>query len=247
MRHTHRLSSTLFIAWSCVCACLRAQSVPPESSNRPALDTRIGTVAMVHQVVTLTGALRIAAMYLAESYVSFGLELKGGEAQPRIDLDIREGLSLRQVLDLIFVQAKDYQYSAVSAHLINVSPKEAKLRGDAFLNRRIQRFDVERTMASQIYIVPELYIPEIQTEGDKRKIYQFAGPFASGEITLHLRDKTIREIFNAVAEATEAAPRDPEPIGWIYDPDGQATGNHRTTGMFVTSNIRHDRQNKEPR
>ena len=237
MKVSYKLALNALISICPLFALRPDQSAAPSSEHsRSALESKIGVPISSQETVGLVEALRIAALYLPHSYVSYGIELKGG-APPAVVLSLKEGLTLKQVLDSIFSQTKEYEYTVVSDHLIDVSPKSARSRSDDPMSLPIQTFDVERMGVGEIFTAPELFVRELQTQESRRKIYTFAGPFGGPEVTLHLRNKTLREVFNAIAIATEHSAEGSIPVGWIFDPDREATGDHRLSAMFVTSNI----------
>jgi hypothetical protein len=62
------------------------------------------------------------------------------------------------------------------------------------------------------------------------------GQIGEPRVTLHLRKATIREILNAVAQATEQFPPQYFPLGWVYsfqpDPTSPIGGLHSWKPLY---------------
>ena len=144
----------------------------------------------------------------------------------------------------VFRQMPGYEYETISEHTISVYPKGAKDDPNDLLNVKVPQFDVDNAPAGRIMGFPDLFIPELHDRifpvqpGQERRPTVYIGPVPRGpEVTVHLRNVTVREILNTVAVATES-PRgngkDEAPYGWIYRTTTE-TGEHRPYwGVFAS-------------
>lgn len=181
---------------------------------------------IVLQGVALPTAVSEVGAQLRGGYVLFGIELHLKEGRPPIvNLNLRPGSTLGDALRQMFQQLPDYRFEVASAHLINIYPAGAKQDPSDLLNMRIARFDVVGQSAYTILSLPEHFIPELRTRlspGATGEVGTILSPVGTEtEITLRLRNATLREILNAASEATERFPPKYPPSGWVcsFTPD----------------------------
>lgn len=184
-------------------------------------------VPLSGQSVPLTVALQQLGNRIRGGYVLFGVEvLEINGLEPSLKLSIDPGATLGDALRQITKQVPGYQYEVISEHLINFYPTST--RGDSGnpLNMRVARFDVDSQRAGLILTWPERFIPELrEPEANATKdraspglhIDLFVGAVAIGPtVTLHLRDVSVRQILNAVTQATDARSDVDTPLGWEF-------------------------------
>lgn len=199
-----------------------AATARPSSGVDPKmpLDLPLFPVPIVQENVPLAKALSEVAVNVTQGYVLFGIELRlDNDKEPVVNLNVKEGSTIGDALHEIFSQLPNYRFTVVSAHLINVFPREAL--GDASdpLNIHVARFDVLNEDPWGIISRPEDFIPQLRA---RLKLPQRAfGGIGIGQVvgqktTIHLRDVTIRQILNAASEATEKYPPDSSPLGWVW-------------------------------
>ena len=179
------------------------------------------------ETIALTSALWTAGHSMKRDFISFGIELDSIDSvvEPKIDAGMPSGGTVGAFLENVFRQVPNYEYEIVSEHLVSVHPLRAKADPNSPLNLRIARFDVENVPTGWLLAFPSKYIPELHerlhpsTPG-KQQIVVYTGIAPLGpQISLHLRDVTIREILIAASIATETAEgEDACPMGWTYRP-----------------------------
>ncbi len=194
---------------------------------------------IVRKRIPLTKALSEVGVEIRHGYVSFGIEarLKDGE-EPSVDLSIQPGSTVGDALHQILRQLPEYRFEVVSDHLIGIYPAGAKEDPNDLLNLHVSRFDVVSEDPGALLSRPQDFIPELKGRLTPRRA---GGPQPGGTggdelrgvgpgITLHLRNVTVRDILNAVSEATEKFPPNLSPVGWVYsfqpDPNLPAGGVH---------------------
>ena len=144
-----------------------------------------------------------------------------------VDLSIPPYTSAEEGLRRIFKQLPEYTFAVLSHHLVSVYPRSAMADRADPLNLKVKRFDVEGERAGTILTWPDRFIPELKNrtaaalpESEKaHHIDIYVGSVAVGPlVTLHLRHVTVRQILNAVSEATEKAAPKEGAWGWVYSP-----------------------------
>jgi hypothetical protein len=222
----------------------RAWASSPEG---PRLSARTGrTPIEIHQV-PLTEALKWLGASVEHGYVLFGVELYGYEGkEPVVDLNIPPYTSAGEGLRRIFKQLSEYTFAVLTEHFVSVYPKGAMADPADPLNLKIKGFDVVGESAGVIFTWPERFIPKLKkrtatapSESEKaHHIDLYVGPVAGGTlVTLHLRDVTVRQILNAVSEATEKAPPKDGLLGWLYLPAPKSSAVNGSLGhwrLFMT-------------
>jgi hypothetical protein len=217
------------------------------SRQRPRLSARTGGLPLeVHQV-PLTQALEGLAIRIEQGYVLFGVEVYRYDVkEPVVDLNIPPYTSAEEGLRKIFKQVPEYTFAVLSDHFVSVYPRAAMADRADQLNLKVKRFDVEGESAGVIFTWPERFIPELKNrtaaalpESEKaHRVDIYVGPVAGGAlVTLHLRDVTVRQILNAVSEATEKAAPIEGPLGWLYSPASKSPSGKGPVGywrMFMT-------------
>jgi hypothetical protein len=217
------------------------------SPEGPRLSAGTGrTPKEIHQV-PLTQALKWLGASVEHGYVLFGVELYGYEGkEPVVDLKIPPYTSAEEGLRRIFKQLPEYTFEVLSEHLVSVYPKGAMADPADPLNLKIKAFDVVGESAGVIFTWPERFIPKLKkrtatapSESEKaHHVDLYVGPVAGGSlVTLHLRDVTVRQILNAVSEATEKSPPKEGPLGWLYSPAVKSPSGQGPSGywrMFMT-------------
>ena len=147
---------------------------------------------------------------------------------------VSENESVRDILRRIFSADTRYTYSLVSNSLIEVFPVGSKNDMSNLLNMRVKKFSYEK-LAEPSYIITDIdrIVPELseflernRQEYSKRSgiEYGFGGSIPRGnqerEISLELRDVTVREILNAAALLSLQLFREHGfliPVGWKYE------------------------------
>jgi len=189
------------------------------------LTLRLRPVPATTEKIPLTGALRTVGSRTQGGYVLFGIELRLVEnREPLVGLN-GTCSTLGEALRQIFGQLPGYRYEVVSEHFIQVYPDGAQKDTTDALNTTVPSFDVVGEVPWQILAHPESYIPQLHAR--LRPGEPFLGPGGAFgglglgprppglTITLHLRNVTVREILNAVAQAGENFPADFAPTGWL--------------------------------
>ncbi len=138
--------------------------------------------------------------------------------EPTVDVNLPPGSNLGDGMGQVFAQLPNYTFRVVSPHLINVFPQQADRNANDLLNLRVARFDVVDQDPAHILGYPDDFIGEIRAHlrpPGGGVLGEVLGPL-NGPLTLHLRSVTVRQIFNAVAEASENLPGQSEPCGWVW-------------------------------
>lgn len=201
---------------------------------------------LVCSKIPLTQALSEVATGLEGGYVLFGIEvhLIDGK-EPSVKLDVSAETTLGAVLEGVLRQLPGYKLEIVSHHLVNIYPAGAKSDPNDALNLRIDHFDVVDKPPDVLLNYPPLFMPALANRLAQRKsgpslAYQFPSQWVEGvgpKVTLHLRNMTVREIFNRVSEASEKLPAKYLPVGWVVSlsPDpALATGWVYSFRLFTT-------------
>lgn len=203
------------------------------------LELPLSPVPIARKEVPLATALSEAGTRVRNGYVLFGLEmrLKNGKL-PVVNLNVHPGSTLGVVLAQISRQLPGYEFNVVSEHLINIHPARTVEAKDDPLNFHVTHFDVANEMPDSIISRPQDFIPELnQRLAAKRAHAEPSGYIGPGlrsvgpTVTLHLSNVTVREILNAVAEATGEFPPQYAPFGWVYslEPDPKLPGGGKHT------------------
>jgi hypothetical protein len=173
--------------------------------------------------VPLTLALQQLGGAIRGGYVLFGIEVQTVDRkEPTVKLGIEPGTAFGDALRQLLAQAPGYRVEVISDHLVNIYPGTAKGDSNDLLNMLVPRFDVVSQRAGVVLSWPERFIPELyqrlaasKTSGSGQHIDLYVGAVAIGpEITLHLRNVTVRQILNAVTEASDANAGVEAPVGW---------------------------------
>jgi len=226
-----------------------ASCVHAQTKSRPVdsrlLDLPLAPVRVVQDKVPFSNAFEQIGIRVRNSFVLFGVEthLRGGK-ELAVSLDLPPGSTVGSALQQVLRQVPDYTYEIAGRHLINVYPLGAKTDAQNVLNTVVRRFDVAGEQASSILSAPEFFIPELKrrlappTEGAPGPS-GYAGRGLRGTappVTLHLTSVTVRQILNAIAEATEQFPPQYAPLGWVYsfqpDPALPSGGKHTWAFLF---------------
>ncbi len=195
------------------------------NTDQPAvLKLPIFPVPIVAEKVPLTKALSEIGVHLRDGYVLFGIEMRlTNGKEPTVDLNVTPGSTLGDALRQVFRRLPDYRFEVLSVHLINVYPAGAKDDPDDLLNFRVAGFDIVGEQADSIIQGPDDYIPDFKarlTARTKGPPPPIEAPFSTlrsvgYDVTLHLRSVTVRQVLNAVTEATEKLPTQHLPLGWV--------------------------------
>jgi hypothetical protein len=243
MRRGKTVVSTLLLALSF--------SILAAADESALLKLPLFPVPIVRQHVPLTRALPHIGVFVREGYVVFGVEVRVRDhKEPTVDVNLKPGSTLGDGMRQVFAQLPSYTFKVVSAHLINVFPQGADRDLDDLLNLRVAQFDVVDQHPDRVLISPDDFIGELRARlrppggGVLGEVLESAsGP----RTTLHLRNVTVRQIFNAVTEATENFLAECEPLGWVWlfndDPsfkaDPHLAGGGRYSS-FPLSSVPHD-------
>lgn len=208
---------TLVLSLNCVTS---AQMQPKVDQHPSTLELRLWPVVL--HASPLTKALSDIGAKVREGYVLFGAEIlleKGKE--PVVDLNLDVGETVGDALQQIINQLPGYTFKAISPHIINVYPKGATEDPNDILNLRVPQFDAVNTHPSDVLSRPQHFISELKArltpQGSPQPTGYIDGIHGSGPtVTVHLRNTTVREILNAVSEATDQFPATDAPLGWMY-------------------------------
>jgi hypothetical protein len=172
--------------------------------------------------------------------VLFAVEMiKRDSTAPAVAVRVKGAQRLRDSLDEVVRQLPGYEYELISEQLISVRPRGAKTDPTNILNTIVARVDLIDEPPGNVLGYPDDYIPELKTrmKGSSRPS-QLSAPRRPGRgITLHLNNVTVREILNAVSEASiqqqqrpgkQGRPEPPrlEPLGWTYSFDPATETHH---------------------
>ncbi|MFQ5664109.1 MAG: hypothetical protein ACE5HL_09770 [Terriglobia bacterium] len=126
------------------------------------------------------------------------------------------------ILDDIVAQDPRYSYELVDSNAIHVFPRNAKTDPNDLLNVKVKHFEVSAAPYDLLLKYPQYHIPELQVELIRRsKAGGVVGHMMGGvdvpKVTLSLRDVTVRDVLNAIAQQTlEFAGSQHAATGWIY-------------------------------
>lgn len=202
-------------------------------------------VQIARDHVTLTQALGAFGVYVQGGYTLFGIELRAKDGkEPLVSLNLTPGSRLGDALRQIMAQMPGYEYEVVSQHMINIFPLGARKDQEDVLNIAVPQFDVTGADAVQILTSPMDFIPELaawlwsRNPGESPKPTGYGGEVmrsTNPPVTLHLKNTTVRQILNAVSEATEQFPPDHQPLGWsyLYQPDQVLKTGGKHLWMFL--------------
>lgn len=225
----------------------------------PLLNLPLFPVPVSFTKIPITKALAEVGIRLRNGYVLFGIEvyLENG-SEPMVDVKLKPPASLGEALRQIFRQIPEYKFEVISDHLINVYPSLAKQDPFNVLNTRVQRFEVVDEQADGILYSPGDFIPEL----NERLIPKRGPPQPSGYsgpglrsigpgVTLHLENVTVRQVLNAVSEATTEFPANYSPLGWVYlfepDPTSPVGGKHSWTVHWSAPSTWKEKSENAPR
>jgi len=195
------------------------------AGNEEGTPLRLPLIPPAEQVhgLPLTKVLSKVGSRVKGGYVLFGVEvaLRGGK-EPTISLSDKGGADLGTALREILSQIPDYEMHVISAHLIEILPRRARTDPKDLLNLRIATFSVTNTPAASILAHPARFIPELQARLKPRAalgtrpVQVYSGPFAlsGSEVTLHLQNVSVRQILDAVSEATGSLGTGQQRFGW---------------------------------
>ncbi|HEV8383908.1 MAG TPA: hypothetical protein VGQ11_03475, partial [Candidatus Acidoferrales bacterium] len=198
---------------------------PPRPGEPALFQLPLFPVHIAQKNISLSKALEEIGVRVRNGYVLFGIEVHREDGkEPSVNLDLPPGSTLGDALQQVFRQLPNYSYELVSPHLINIYPAGTKTDPQDPLNIRVQRFEITNKQASDVLAAPHLFIAELQ----QRLTPPRAGaPQPSGSVgprmrstgppvSLRLRGRTVRQILNAITEATEQFPPQYTPVGWVY-------------------------------
>jgi len=149
--------------------------------------------------------LNLALQRVAREFdLAVGFEsLPDSEAQPNINVNIEDG-TLRDVLNSIIANDKRYFWTPFG-QTIDVSP----LASDSLIKTIIPHYEIQRLNRRKAVDVL-VNAPEIQSELQRRHIRrrEFSNFYDSTNslktVSLDLKQATVREILNAIAEASHS-------------------------------------------
>ena len=160
-------------------------------------------------------------------------------------LGIEPGTAFGDALRQLLAQVPGYRVEVISDRLVNVYPASAEGDPNDLLNTLVPRFDVVSQRAGVILSWPERFVPELyqrlaasKASGSAQHIDLYVGAVAIGpEITLHLRNVTVRQILNAVTEASDANAGVEAPVGWecSYEAKAAVGSGARNTWRLLTT------------
>lgn len=170
----------------------------------------------------LPSALERIGLAVQRGHVLFGVEvMQRDSAEPTATANLSPKITVEQALRQVLSGA-GYDFRAVSPHLIEVFPRGADRDPQDLMNLRVARFDVSGVQAGSILSRPGDFIPRLRSKltlrtgmrgGTLGSIMTDVGP---PPITLHLRNVTVRQILDAVSEATENRTKPYAPLSWLY-------------------------------
>jgi hypothetical protein len=199
-----------------------ALSVQATADEPDPLGLPLFPVPIVRQNVPLTQALSDVGAHVRNGYAQFGIELRlKDDREPQVNVDLKPGSTLGDALRQIFQQVPGYTFDVVSEHLIDIYPVGANKDASDLLNLRVPFFDAVDAQLGDILTRPQEFIPELKARLVRRRPGEpggvLGGPLSSvgPTFTLHLRRVTVRQILNAVSQATEKFPAERSPLGWI--------------------------------
>ncbi|HEV8524381.1 MAG TPA: hypothetical protein VGQ71_07760 [Terriglobales bacterium] len=200
-----------------------AQPYAGKMKNEPRLmQLRVVGPPISRNGVPLSNALSEVGRYVDGGYVLFGIELlldRGKE--PTVDLKLQSGATLEEALRHVVQQLPEYRFQVVGPNLVNVFPRKWQTDPRNPLNLKVSRFDVTDVPPANILSRPEEYVPELQARlrQPDSKGYFGRGISSLGprNITLHLKNVTVRQVLNAVSVASGSKSHATHgPLGWVY-------------------------------
>jgi hypothetical protein len=210
---------------------LGAAAAPPgQSPHQPRAAPPLGLLLIQtdHPLKPGTGlprALSDMGVLVRDGHVMFGIEVElRGDREPALRSPLRVGGTVGAALRQILARFPGYTFQVVSPHLINVHPVRAEKDPQNPLNTLVPRLDLNSVHPTDVWAYPEDYIPALRAKlrpaapgqpygyGGERIL---AAPGAEPTVTLHLKNVSVRQIFNAISEKTEAFPTNFEPWGWV--------------------------------
>ncbi len=215
---------------------VRARGEPGADLRGP-LSLPIFPVPIVREKVPLTKALSEIGARVTDGYALFGIEVRVKDGQePVVNLHVEPPSTLQDALRQVFSQLPDYGFRVVSDHIVNVYPLAAKEDPNDVLNVRVTQLDIVDEQPSAVLTRPQDFIPELK---DRLIPKALRWPLTTSPemlvdrgptVSIHLKNATVRQILNAVSEATEQFPATSSPLGWAYsfqlDPQLPAGGKH---------------------
>jgi hypothetical protein len=202
-------------------------------TQHPKLDADLADRPLFRRGIPLTQALRAIGINMDKGYILFGVEVyAAGGREPTVDLDIPAGATTRGALRAVFHQLPQYEFAILSPHFVSVYPKAALADPNDPLNVRASQFQVAGERAGVILTWPERFIPELAKRSaptasggpTSKHIDLYVGPVAGGPVVnLTLRNVTVRQILDAVSEATQGSGPHDAPLGWEYSFDPRSS------------------------
>jgi hypothetical protein len=199
---------------------------------------------LVDHKISLSQALAQIGMRVQGGYVLFGIDIRT-VTEPEVELKIPDPTPLGIALADVVGQVEGYGYRLVSEHVIEVCPIRESLDPTDALNLRVGDFSVANTPAADIFSKPARFIPELRNYLLQGKVVQACGSIGPGfgsagpGIKLELRNVTVREVLDAVAEAdaTLQAHSDTHtlPVGWVHKEALDKEGHVVNTWSFLAS------------
>lgn len=180
--------------------------------------------------IPLSDALQHLGGSVRGGYVLFGTEiiLKDGK-EPTVTLEVKAGADLGSALRGVLDQLDGYGMEVISDHLVDIYPRRCRTDPGDALNLRVPTFSVVGKPAGAILAAPERFVPELKERltpplepGVHRlELYVVAINQSGPLVTLQLQNVTVRQILNAVSNATEGYGPPDIPQGWAYlsEPD----------------------------
>lgn len=187
----------------------------------------------------LTTAVAALGTHLERGAVSFGVDLWLEREEPAVTLRLKQGQTLTDGLGQLVSQVPGYVFRTPSAHLVEIYRSGTEGDPSNLLNQRISRFEVVNQSPADILANPARFMPELKHRLQADDAHPPCGAIGPGlrsvgpGITLHLENTTVRQILNAVAEASfqlalKSKSRSVTPLGWIHISRPATSGNGRS-------------------
>jgi hypothetical protein len=201
-------------------AVMGQSGVPAHPLAATPLELRLSHGPLMIENIPLTRALREIGFQVQDGYVLFGVEARLHDGkEPTLTLNLPRGATLAAALEQVMNQLSDYEYSVEGEHIVDIYPKGAQLDSHDILNTRVESFSVTNKSASALLTIPQSYIPALHS-----RLVAAGQPSGTGgsrtsqvgepTVSLTIREVTVRQILNAVSQATEAFPHEYFPLGW---------------------------------
>ncbi len=204
---------------------------PPSGSVRESqlLSLPLFPSPLIRKQISLSKALAEIGVRVQGGYMLFGAEIDLIDGrEPTVNLNVASENTLGEALRQIFSQVPRYRYEVVSEHLINVYPVGAKDDPNDVLNAKIEHLDFDEE-PDWLIEEPQRFMPEVgpllarRTNGPPAPP-GFPSVVATGgepKVSLRLDGVTVRQILNALSEATETYPARWFPFSWVvtFRPD----------------------------